>query len=53
MTRTPTDSSRSAQEKERTAILAMIRDREGAYISRDTLALAEAIERGEHLGGDQ
>lgn len=29
-------------------IVAMIRDRSGAYYSRDTLKVADAIERGEH-----
>lgn len=48
MTRTPTDSSRSAQEKERAAILAMIRDRSAAYYGSGSQALAAAIEAGEH-----
>jgi hypothetical protein len=37
------------RQQERRAILAMIRDRDGAYYSRESLAVAEAIEAGEHL----
>jgi len=41
---------RNGAAAERRAIVAMLRDRDGAYFSRDTAAAADAIEAGEHHG---